>query len=155
MIVLAPFLLAFLVTDIIRLKNTRLNTKFIGMFSAFMREYEKRQLNASTYFLISSFISILLFPKGIAVVVLCFLTFGDTMASLIGGLFGRITIFNKTLEGSLACFVTCFVVAFFFFDAHVAVVGALVATLTELLPLKISDNLLIPIISGLSMMVIA
>lgn len=154
LIVLAPFLLAFLIFDIARLKNPQLNTKFTNTFSPFIHEYEKKQFNASTYFLISSFLSILLFPENVAVVALCFLAFGDTMASFVGTTIGRIRVFDKTLAGSVAFFLTCFAIALLLLDVRVSCVGALVATLMELLPLKIDDNLLIPVVSGLVMIAI-
>lgn len=152
--ILAPFLVAFLIFDIVRLRNPQLNTKFTDTFSPFLHEYEKKQFNASTYFLISSFVAILVFPKDIAVIALCFLAFGDTMASFVGTTIGRIRVFDKTLEGSIACFLMCFVIAFLVFDVRISCVGALVATLVELLPLRIDDNLLIPIVSGLAMIAI-
>ena len=148
LVILAPFLLVFLIFDIVRLIDQRLNAKFIATFSALIHEYETKQFNASTYFLISSFVTILVFPENIAVIALCFLAFGDTMAHFVGTTVGRIRIFDKTLEGSIACFVICLVIALLLFDIRVSCVGALVATLVELLPLRIDDNLLIPIISG-------
>jgi glycerol-3-phosphate acyltransferase PlsY len=151
LIILAPFLLVFLTFDSIRLVDQRLNAKFVATFSALTHEYETKQFNASTYFLISAFCSILLFPRNIAVIALCFLAFGDTVASLVGTTVGRIRIFHKTLEGSIACFLVCFAIALLLFDIRVSCVGALVTTLVELLPLKIDDNLLIPIVSGAAM----
>jgi len=142
------FFLLFLAFDIIRLRIPSLNQKFITKYSFLIREYEKTQFNTTTYFLLSSFLSILLFPKDIAVVVLCFLAFGDTIASFIGSTFGRIKIFDKTIEGSMACFLVCFIIANVLLGFRLSLIGALVATFAELLPLKINDNLLIPLISG-------
>lgn len=154
LIILAPFLLAFLIFDIVRLRNPRLNAKFTDTFSPFLHEYEKKQFNASTYFLISSFVAILVFPENIAVIALCFLAFGDTMAAFVGTAAGRVRVFEKTLEGSVACFLTCFLLALLLFDIRISCIGALAATLVELLPFKIDDNLLIPIISGAAMIAI-
>lgn len=152
--ILAPLLGVLLIFDIIRLVDRRLNAKFIATFPSLIHKYETKQFNASTYFILSSFIAILVFPKNIAVVALCFLAFGDTIASFVGTTVGRVKLFSKTLEGSVACFLVCFFIALLLFDIRISCVGALIATLVELLPLKIDDNLLIPIVSGAAMLAI-
>jgi dolichol kinase len=80
-------------------------------------------------------------------------------AAIIGKKFGHTKILaNKSLEGSLACFVACLVIGLFvawLFPAHltlqIIVIGALTATIVELFSLWIDDNLTIPLISGLVM----
>ena len=127
---------------------------FMRIFSPMLRSQERRGgLTGATYYLVGSFLCILLFDKTLAIVCLCFLTLGDLFAALIGKQWGRIKLFSrKSLEGSLACFVVCTAVALLIgLHPIVAIVGALVATLIELLPTGVDDNVTIPLISGLAM----
>ena len=127
---------------------------FLRIFSPILRSQEQKGgLTGATYFLIGSFLCILLFDKTLAIVCLCFLTLGDLCAALIGKQWGRIKLFSrKSLEGSLACFVVCTAAALLIgLHPVVAIAGALVATLIELLPIGVDDNVTIPIISGLAM----
>ena len=127
---------------------------FLRIFSPILRSQEQKGgLTGATYFLIGSFLCILLFDKTLAIVCLCFLTLGDLCAALIGKQWGRIKLFSrKSLEGSLACFVVCTAAALLIgLHPVVAIAGALVATLIELLPVGVDDNVTIPLISGLAM----
>ena len=127
---------------------------FLRIFSPILRSQEQKGgLTGATYFLIGSFLCILLFDKMLAIVCLCFLTLGDLCAALIGKQWGRIKLFSrKSLEGSLACFVVCTAAALLIgLHPVVAIAGALVATLIELLPIGVDDNVTIPLISGLAM----
>ena len=127
---------------------------FMRIFSPILRSQERRGgLTGATYYLIGSFLCVLLFDKTLAIVCLCFLTLGDLFAALIGKQWGRIKLFSrKSLEGSLACFIVCTAVALLIgLHPIVAIVGALVATLIELLPTGVDDNVTIPLISGLAM----
>ena len=127
---------------------------FLRVFSPILRSQEQKGcLTGATYFLIGSFLCIFLFDKTLAIVCLCFLTLGDLCAALIGKQWGRIKLFSrKSLEGSLACFVVCTTVALLIgLHPVVAIAGALVATLIELLPTGVDDNVTIPLISGLAM----
>ena len=127
---------------------------FMRIFSPMLRSQEQKGgLTGATYYLIGSFLCILLFDKTLAIVCLCFLTLGDLFAALIGKQWGRIKLFSrKSLEGSLACFIVCAAIALLIgLHPVVAIVGALVATLIELLPTGVDDNVTIPLISGLAM----
>ncbi len=127
---------------------------FVRIFSPMLRSQERRGgLTGTTYYLIGSFLCILFFDKTLAIVCLGFLTLGDLFAALIGKQWGRIKLFSrKSLEGSLACFVVCTVIALLMrFHPAVAITGAIVATLIELLPLGVDDNVAMPLISGLAM----
>jgi dolichol kinase len=85
-----------------------------------------------------------------------FLSIGDTFAAIIGINYGK-RKFNglkKTVEGSLGCFTSIMVFAFFFaggVSPWVYTLGALAATLAELWEIPIDDNVKIPLISGLCM----
>jgi len=155
LVILLPFLLLFLIVDILRLNSPRINEHFFHLFSPLIAPKDSHQLNGSTYYLISSFLSILLFPKEVAVLSMLYLSMGDSTAAIIGKKFGKTKIFDKTLEGSLSCLLLCFLISLKFFNWKISLVGATSAMLIELFssgdfrsPLLLDDNLLIPLLSG-------
>ena len=68
----------------------------------------------STYFIFSAILTILLFPKSIAIVSLLILILSDTAAAIIGKWIGRIRIFGKTLEGSMAFLITSLLIVWIY-----------------------------------------
>ena len=97
-----------------------------------------------------------LYPMPAAAIAIYALAFGDTAACLVGKSFGRTQIpyTGKTWAGSAACFATVFMLAFHATGCSVTKTAAvaLAATLTELLPIKDYDNLLIPLVTGLMLL---
>lgn len=142
-----------LAIEVFRLNHPRSRNLFRHFFGELLRNHEDASLLGSTYLLIACLLSIHLFPKPIAVLALSFLIVGDTVAAIVGKSIGRVRIFGKTLEGSLACLAVCFGITLFLPEIpfHVAIVGALVATLFELLPIPLDDNFRIPLSAGFAM----
>ena len=128
----------------------RFRELFFRVFTPILRNHERKgAITGATYFISSALLCIILFDKDLAIVCMFFMVLGDTAAALVGKRWGRIKLIgNKTLEGSMACFITCGVIALFWIDPIVGIAGAFVATVVELLPLKIDDNLTVPLISG-------
>ena len=126
---------------------------FVRIFSPMLRSHERKGgLTGATYYLIGSLLCILIFQKNLAIVCICFLILGDLFAAVIGKQWGRTKLFDhKSLEGSLACFVVCALIALMRFHPIIALTGAIVATLIELLPIGLDDNLTMPLISGIVM----
>lgn len=143
----------FLGADVLRFLCTSFRGFFYRTFGPLLRAHERRDLTASTYLLLSSFICASVFGRDVAILATLYLILGDSSAALAGRHIGRTRIYGrKTLEGSLVGFsvdmAVAFVLPFLSFEAKVA--GALVAVLSELLP-GLDDNLVIPLASGLTM----
>jgi phosphoserine phosphatase len=105
---------------------------------------------APLYFAFGIVATLLLFPiraGGAAIAMFCF---GDSAASLFGGLISTSLPFNKgkTWEGSLAGFILAFLAGLFFVSPLLALVGAAIAMAIEVLPLPVNDNVLVPLITG-------
>jgi dolichol kinase len=105
---------------------------------------------APLYFAFGILLTLVLFPTragGAAIAMFCF---GDSAASLFGGLISTSLPFNKgkTLEGSLAGFIFAFLAGSFFVSPLLALAGAAIAMTVEVLPLPINDNVLVPVITG-------
>lgn len=141
--------------ELLRLHEPRVRLYFRQFFGNLIRRHEKRALLGSTYLLISALISVEIFPREVCVAALGCLILGDTVAALVGRMWGRIHPFGsrKTLEGSFACLAVSFLFAWgvAHIDWRVALVGALVGTLFEILPLPLDDNFAIPLSAGFAM----
>jgi len=99
-------------------------------------------------------LSLIIFPPPTGYATIAILTLGDGFAALSGKKFGKTQFpFNKAkyLEGSFFGFFFAFLGAFFFVDPIRAFIGAMVGMLVECLPMPISDNLTIPLISGVAL----
>lgn len=143
--------LAFLLLDIIRLLSRKTN---IVLFKTFLfKQKEVQTFSSMTLFLVANFLSILFFPKEIAILALVFLIFGDVSAKVIGMLYGKVHIFKKTLEGSIAYFLTAMIFGlvlqpYLDINLSILIVGALTAAIVELIPWGIDDNISVALISG-------
>jgi dolichol kinase len=105
---------------------------------------------APLYFAAGIVATLILFPAHAAGAAIAMFCFGDSAASLFGGLISASLPFNKgkTWEGSLAGFFFAFLAGSFFVSPWLALAGAAIAMTIEVLPLPINDNVLIPIITG-------
>lgn len=148
----------FITIDFGRTRNGWLSNIFAELFNGMLRSHElEGKLTGASYVLIGSFISVAIFPKEIAVLVLLFTAIGDTVAALYGRQFGKLKIWNKTLEGSIAGLITCIIITLFFPEIPnvVKFSGAFAAMFIELLPINIDDNLRIPLFSGFVMYILS
>ncbi len=148
---LLPFFLCYLWVDLLRHFHSGTASLFQKyFFGKVLREKEKGTLMGSTYFLFSSLLTILIFPKPIAIASLLILILSDTAAALVGKWVGGISVFGKTLEGSMAFLVSSLIIVWNYpqlnrFSGSFAALGA---TLVELLPIRVDDNLTIPLVAG-------
>lgn len=159
--VLAILLLFFILIDITR-KNKKIKLK---IYKAVYKKGENSFSNLS-FFILSSFVTVLFFPRDIAILALSFLVFGDTFAEIIGTKFGRLKIIGKkTLEGFLGGFSANLFIGLIWFNflpvsSLLFIIGAFSASLIEIIPLKIGklkidDNFSVSIFSALIMLLVS
>lgn len=113
---------------------------------------------APIFFAIGIALSLIFFPAPISYASVAILTLGDGFATVLGKILGRNVLpFNKgkTVEGSIFGFLFAFLGAMFFVDPIAALIGALIGMVIECLPLPISDNVTIPMVSGLVLVVVS
>ncbi|MBA4406355.1 dolichol kinase [bacterium] len=113
--ILIPLTVFSLLIDYGRYYNKTLSELVDKVFGFMMRKHEKdskkKNLNGATYVLLSAVIVIILFPKVFVVTAFAVLIIGDSTAALIGRKFGKTKFMLKSLEGTLAFFVSsCIVV---------------------------------------------
>lgn len=144
----------FLFFDIIRHHNQTIRVIYERhLIGTVIREKEQNRLVGSTYFMIGACLCVWLFDKPIAIVSLLVLIISDTLAALVGGTIGRVPLFgSKTVEGSMAFLVSAFLIVFLYPGIPLlwGLIGAFLATIVESLPLGVDDNLLIPLVMGLT-----
>ncbi len=130
-----------------------------------IRPHEKRgafglpPLSGSTWMLFSAMITFAVFPKEIAAAAFSMLIVGDTAAALVGRRFGTIRFGakGKSLEGSFAFLAVSILVVVLTpgLPLWVGAAGAVAAMLAEALPTPLDDNLTVPLLAGLVMLLVA
>jgi len=170
-VILAAFLLGFILTETIRLQVQVAHKLFSRYFGSMLRVEESNTATGATYINAAGLICSIVFKNQPAVACMVLSTFiwGDAVAALVGQSIGRIKIGKKSLEGSLGCFAMSMVLYMVVFpfvpdllDAFggktpllFAIVGSMCVTVFELIPLRITphlvinDNLFVPVITGL------
>jgi dolichol kinase len=147
LIVFIFFLCSFSI-DLLRLKVPAFNQWFLTYFGILVKEKEKHSFTGSTYYFLAISLTLLIFPKIIAVCAVFYLTLGDPIAAIVGHYFPIRRIWQrKSLGGSLANFFICLAIGILFFPIFIAFLGAIIATLAELFS-PIDDALSIPLLSA-------
>ena len=105
------------------------------------REHERDRVAAHIYFTAASFTVVYFFPREVAIGAITLATLGDALAAIIGKTLGRHRFSNgKSLEGSLAYFLTGIAVLIPLIGLLPAFVGALAGTIAEFYNLPPDDN---------------
>jgi dolichol kinase len=131
-----------------------------------VRAEEQVRESAMIPYAIAVLLTILTVPKPAAIVAIYTLAIADPLAAVVGITWGRRRIAqNRSLEGSAAFFTATLVIAAVvlgegtdgsrFAIGGAAVMIALVAAVCELLPLRIDDNLTIPLVVGFTTWIVA
>jgi glycerol-3-phosphate acyltransferase PlsY len=159
--------LIFLLIDFLRLRLTSVKSIFIVLFGTMLRRKELSSLTGGSYLMLASLVCMLIFGigpegrvSGVFIAAIGFLALGDTAAAIVGLSVGRVRIFRKTLEGTVAGLLVCIGVAWLVsilpgldFPLGIGILGAVSASVVEALPIEVNDNVVIPLLSGTVMMV--
>ena len=127
---------------------------FHRIFGRILRKHEMKDFTGATYLLFASMLCVAFFEPIIASASIAFLSIGDTFAAMIGMNFGKRRFLrnNKSLEGSLACFVSCFIFGIFWLqNPWLTLIGSLSATAAELGKIPLDDNIKIPLTASLAL----
>jgi len=161
-------ILAFiaLVLDLSRYIYPPIAKVFYAIFGFMLRKHEldskKKNLNGATYVLISALICVIIFPKMFFITAFSILIISDSMAALIGRKYGRHKFLSKSLEGTLAFFVSASIVVLFtpkveglFSEYLIGIISAFVGAIVENISFGFADdNLTIPLSIGLTMWIL-
>lgn len=163
-IVLSVMTFIGLLTEALRYYVPAFNNFFTSAFGFLLRKHEvdrkRKNLTGATYVFISALICIIIFPKIIFITAFSVLIISDIMAALIGRRYGKHKFLAKSLEGTLAFFVSAILVIFItpkFLglpeEYLIAIFAAAVGAIAENISYGIADdNLTIPLSVGLTML---
>lgn len=152
-----------LILDLARYFHPEIGKIFYKIFGFLLRKHEvdqeKKNLNGATYVLISALIGVIIFPKIIFITAFAILIISDTSAALIGRKFGKKPFLRKSLEGTLAFFISASIVILFtpkltnnIAEYLIGLAAAFVGAIVENVSYGIADdNLSIPLSVGFVM----
>ena len=162
-IILSIVTFVALTIDLLRYFSTSFGKIFYSIFGILLRKHEldkeKKNLNGATYVLISALVCVILFPKVFFVTAFSILIISDSMAALVGRKFGNHKFLSKSLEGTLAFFISASIVVLFtpkveglFLEYLIGFIAAAIAAIVENISHGwMDDNLAIPVSIGISM----
>lgn len=142
--------------DLLKYYDKKFRRLFYKFFGNMLRTKEIKRFTGSSYILFAAIICSFAFDRWVSATVITFIILGDIAAAIFGKRFGNHkTIGNKTLEGSLAFFLSAYfggillkLIACLPTPWTALFMGALTATVIESLPLGIDDNLSVPVLTG-------
>ncbi|MDR2708623.1 MAG: hypothetical protein LBC07_01425 [Elusimicrobiota bacterium] len=144
--------------EFLRFSVPSLNNFFKNNFKGFYRKEEAHKISALIGTLSGALLTILLFDNRYMVLAsFLYLAFGDAAAAIVGkgvGQSGYKIFFHKTLQGSAACLITCFIIGLFLFNPIFALLGAVIAALVEAIPWK-NDNFWMQIVNTAALTLLA
>jgi len=151
--------LIFILMDAVRLAHQGVNLFLFRNLRTVFKAKETRRFSSMTMFLVACFLTFLLFERGIAITAVLFLIFGDMFGKFFGLQYAKVRVFDKTLEGSLAFFAGSLIAGYILWhyidiSLSIVIIGAIAATLTEMVPLGVDDNLTVSLISASAMSVV-
>ena len=137
----------FLFGELLRMNFVPFKRFFKFIFSAVVRESEDHTITGATTVFIAGFLTVLIFEKPVAIFAMLILSLADAAAALIGRKWGNHSLFEKTVEGTMTFLIVALALAFFLPDLPRAgaVTAAGIATIAEVLPSPIDDNLIVPL----------
>ncbi|MDY6985935.1 MAG: DUF92 domain-containing protein [Candidatus Thermoplasmatota archaeon] len=162
LVVLVVLLVALSLAEYFRLGENNALSRFIeAILSPAFRGDEAMGYLSGFFYLLGVFFVILFLPKPIAMASVSILAFADPSATLIGKNFGKTkwsTNKDKSIEGSIAMLMVSIIVLVMFhlfYGLEISVITiifvAIAVTLVEALPLRVGDNILIPLLGAMIM----
>lgn len=150
-----------LTCDYLRMQFRFFQKIVLFVMKPFMREEERRHFTGLSYMLLGFWTLFLLFPKDIVILSMLFVMFGDPLASWFGSKYGKDKLGDKSVQGFVACFVVCTIIAFgflYFGDfmrdrlLYATLIAGLIGGLAELAQIpKLDDNFSMPVLSALGL----
>lgn len=156
---LGTFACLLYVLEQIRISYPELAGKLMPIMKFIMRAEEQLKESAMVPYAFAVLLSIITFPKPLALIAIYTLAISDPLSAIIGIKYGKRRIVeHKSLEGSLAFLISSFIITFGVLiatggsaDIKIFMVSLFLSigiSIFEMLPLKLDDNLTIPLFSG-------
>ena len=162
-IILSGFTIFAVSLDMGRHYSPSFGKIFNRFFGFLLRKHEvdkkKKNLNGATYVFISALITVILFPKVLFLTAFPILIISDSTAALIGRKWGKHKFLAKSLEGTLAFFISASIVILFtpklngsITEYMIGILAAAIGAIVENISFGLADdNLSIPVSIGISL----
>lgn len=141
--------------DLARLSSPRLNVLFFRAFPSLASPREAEKPASSSWYVLGIFLALLLFSRERAVAGILVLALADPAASLVGRRWGRRPVGNGSLEGSATFFGVACLALLTLVPPGPALAAAALATVVEVLPWPLDDNLTIPLVTAGALQLLA
>ena len=144
----------FVLAEVTRLLVRPINRLFQRVFRSLLRQSEESRVTGATYVLLGALGAFALFPRDVAILAVLFTALGDPVAAMVGIRSHGRRFYGKSPWGTLAmALVGVGVAAALHLTGAIGLtwqagVGAIVAAVTELVPLPLDDNLRVPLVAG-------
>ncbi len=158
LLILVPFCGLAIFTEIARVRFQTVADIVETIFGGMMRNHERPAIgdavviNGATWVLLTATLLVVIFPVEVAACAMIMFMIGDAAAALVGRRFGKTHWFgtSKTVEGSLAFLATALGILLLFdiLPLPYSLAVAIFAAALELIPLRINDNLYVPLLSA-------
>ncbi|MEI6692425.1 MAG: diacylglycerol/polyprenol kinase family protein [Chlorobium sp.] len=158
LMLLVPIFAGFFLVDLLKNFYPPVTKWYHSTFDAMLRSHElekKPYLNGATYITMGALFLVLFFPKIIVVATFSMVSVSDTFAAIIGKAFGKHRFGQKSVEGSIAFFLSALIIVAVVPELNIVIglVMAVTATVTEAFivnigEFKVDDNLSIPLVSA-------
>ena len=142
---------AALILDWARLRFDGVNKVFFRMFSRLASPREATGIASSTWYLVGALAVLVIAPPGLFMPSMLVLAFADPAASVVGRVWGSHGLGNGTWEGTAAFFLVAAAVLTPVAGVGAALFAAVVAAATEVLPIGLDDNLVVPLSTALAL----
>jgi dolichol kinase len=163
----AIYILGFCAGTIYLLEQIRINYPELSSKIKFINKYifraeESLKESAGVPYVMGLLLTLISFPKVVALVAIYTLAVADPLSAIIGIKYGKTRVVqHKSLEGSLAFFISNFIITFlvfFWWTSFLKVMiwpvillsflNALTTSAFEMIPLRLDDNLTIPLFTA-------
>ena len=158
LLLLVPLFAGFFLVDLLKNFYAPVSKWYHSTFDAMLRTHElekKPYLNGATYITMGALLLVIFFPKIIVIATFSMVSISDTFAAIIGKAFGKHRFGDKSIEGSIAFFLSALLIVAIVpeLNVFIGLVMAITATLTETFfvrigNFKVDDNLSIPLVSA-------
>jgi HAD superfamily phosphoserine phosphatase-like hydrolase len=155
--VISMITLTYIVSELSRMLGVNIPIVSTVTWNAALKPEIYEFVTAPIFFAFGIMLALLLFPAPISYASIAAFTFGDGFATIFGKTIGKHAFpYNKgkKIEGTLFGFVFALLGALVFVNPLRAVVGAATAMMVETLPAPINDNLMMPFLAGLAVLLL-
>jgi dolichol kinase len=157
--VLVPVLFLMFLIEFFKYKVDFLYNLYLKLFKSLLREHEYDRslfrINGASWVLLGDVLSIIIFPKYIAITGMLLLSLSDSLSAIVGRTYGkRYYAPNRSYIGSFTfLFIGILIIVFSpkyfhtFFEYIIGFIAVFLTTIADAIGIPADDNIFIPIIS--------